>query len=108
MTQLPSFSERLLSWFDEYGRTSLPWQQYKTAYRVWVSEIMLQQTRVSTVSPYYTRFMSVYPSVTDLAEAPLDDVLSLWTGLGYYARARNMHRAAQIAVSYTHLRAHET
>ncbi|MEK9577665.1 MAG: A/G-specific adenine glycosylase, partial [Halieaceae bacterium] len=99
MTQLPSFSERLLSWFDEYGRTSLPWQQDKTPYRVWVSEIMLQQTQVSTVIPYYTRFMSVYPSVTDLAKAPLDDVLSLWTGLGYYARARNMHRAAQIVVS---------
>ena len=99
MTQLPSFSERLLSWFDEYGRTSLPWQQDKTPYRVWVSEIMLQQTQVSTVIPYYTRFMSVYPSLTDLAEAPLDDVLSLWTGLGYYARARNMHRAAQIVVS---------
>lgn len=99
MTQLPSFSERLLSWFDEYGRTSLPWQQDKTPYRVWVSEIMLQQTQVSTVIPYYTRFMSVYPSVKDLAEAPLDDVLSLWTGLGYYARARNMHRAAQMVVS---------
>ena len=99
MTQLPSFSERLLSWFDEYGRTSLPWQQDKTPYRVWVSEIMLQQTQVSTVIPYYTRFMSVYPSVTDLAKAPLDDVLSLWTGLGYYARARNMHRAAQLVVN---------
>ena len=99
MTQLPSFSERLLSWFDEYGRTSLPWQQDKTPYRVWVSEIMLQQTQVSTVIPYYTRFMSVYPSVIDLAKAPLDDVLSLWTGLGYYARARNMHRAAQMVVS---------
>ena len=99
MTQLPSFSERLLSWFDEYGRTSLPWQQDKAPYRVWVSEIMLQQTQVSTVIPYYTRFMSVYPSVTDLSEAPLDDVLSLWTGLGYYARARNMHRAAQMVVS---------
>ena len=89
-----------MSWFDEYGRTSLPWQQDKTPYRVWVSEIMLQQTQVSTVIPYYTRFMSVYPSVTDLAEAPLDDVLSLWTGLGYYARARNMHRAAQMVVSW--------
>ncbi len=98
MTQIPSFSERLLAWFDEYGRTSLPWQEDKTPYRVWVSEIMLQQTQVSTVIPYYNRFMSVYPSVTDLAEAPLDDVLSLWTGLGYYARARNMHRAAQMVV----------
>ena len=102
MVQLPSFSERLLSWFDKYGRTSLPWQQEKTPYRVWVSEIMLQQTQVSTVIPYYTRFMSVYPSVTDLAEAPLDDVLSLWTGLGYYARARNMHRAAQMVVRDFH------
>ena len=102
MAQLPSFSERLLSWFDKYGRTSLPWQQDKTPYRVWVSEIMLQQTQVSTVIPYYTRFMSVYPSVTDLAEAPLDDVLSLWTGLGYYARARNMHRAAQMVVRDFH------
>ena len=102
MAQLPSFSERLLSWFDKYGRTSLPWQQDKTPYRVWVSEIMLQQTQVSTVIPYYTRFMSVYPSVIDLAEAPLDDVLSLWTGLGYYARARNMHRAAQMVVRDFH------
>ena len=98
MTQLPSFSERLLAWFDKHGRTSLPWQENKTPYRVWVSEIMLQQTQVSTVIPYYTRFMTVYPSVTELAEAPLDDVLSLWTGLGYYARARNMHRAAQMVV----------
>jgi A/G-specific adenine glycosylase len=99
MTQLPTFSERLLNWFDEHGRTSLPWQANKTPYRVWVSEIMLQQTQVSTVIPYYTRFMSSYPSVTKLAQAPLDDVLSLWTGLGYYARARNMHRAAQMVVS---------
>ena len=99
MTELTTFSERLLAWFDVHGRKTLPWQEAKTPYRVWVSEIMLQQTQVATVIPYFARFMSEYPTVFELAAAPLDDVLSLWTGLGYYARARNMHRAAQIVVS---------
>jgi A/G-specific adenine glycosylase len=99
MTQIPTFSNRLLDWFDEHGRKTLPWQEGKTPYRVWVSEIMLQQTQVSTVIPYYTRFMTEFPTVSDLAKAPLDQVLSLWTGLGYYARARNMHKAAQMVVA---------
>ena len=98
MTKLPPFSERLLAWFDEHGRKTLPWQQNRTPYRVWVSEIMLQQTQVATVIPYYERFMERFPTVTDLAEAPIDDVLSLWTGLGYYARARNLHKTACFVV----------
>ena len=96
MTDLPPFSERLLAWFDEHGRKTLPWQQDRTPYRVWVSEIMLQQTQVATVIPYYERFMARFPKVDDLAHAPIDDVLSLWTGLGYYARARNLHKTACI------------
>ena len=96
MIVLPPFSERLLAWFDEHGRKTLPWQQDRTPYRVWVSEIMLQQTQVATVIPYYERFMARFPKVADLAQAPIDDVLSLWTGLGYYARARNLHKTACI------------
>lgn len=90
-----TFAQRLLRWFDQHGRTDLPWQQAINPYRVWVSEIMLQQTQVSTVIPYFQRFMARFPTVSDLAEAPVDEVLSLWTGLGYYARARNLHKAAQ-------------
>jgi len=90
------FSARLLTWFDANGRTDLPWQQDVTAYRVWVSEIMLQQTQVKTVIPYYERFMQAFPVVSELANAGIDDVLDHWSGLGYYARARNLHRAAQI------------
>jgi A/G-specific adenine glycosylase len=89
----------LLSWSDRSGRKHLPWQQDRTAYRVWVSEIMLQQTQVATVIPYYLRFMEHFPTVAVLADAPLDKVLHLWTGLGYYARARNLHRAAQQIVT---------
>jgi A/G-specific adenine glycosylase len=85
----------LLRWFDRFGRKHLPWQQDRTAYRVWISEIMLQQTQVITVIPYFQRFMERFPSVAALAAAPLDAVLHAWTGLGYYARARNLHRAAQ-------------
>ncbi|MBI1423646.1 MAG: A/G-specific adenine glycosylase [Gammaproteobacteria bacterium] len=85
----------LLAWFDQYGRHDLPWQHPRDAYRVWISEIMLQQTQVATVIPYFTRFMQAFPDVRTLADAPLDDVLHHWTGLGYYARARNLHRAAQ-------------
>ena len=90
-----SFSQRVLAWFDINGRHDLPWQHNKTSYRVWVSEIMLQQTQVKTVIPFYLRFMQAYPDVVDLADAPQDEVLHLWTGLGYYARARNLHKAAQ-------------
>lgn len=90
-----TFSRRLLHWFDHYGRKDLPWQRDISPYRVWVSEIMLQQTQVRTVIPYYQRFMAQFPDVQALAAAPTDEVLHLWTGLGYYARARNLHRAAQ-------------
>ncbi len=89
------FATLLLAWFDLHGRKSLPWQKDPSAYRVWVSEVMLQQTQVATVIPYFERFMARFPDVRALAAAPLDEVLHLWTGLGYYARARNLHRAAQ-------------
>ena len=92
--QPADFAGRVLAWFDRHGRKDLPWQQQATAYRVWVSEVMLQQTQVATVVPYYERFMARFPTVTALADAPLDAVLHLWSGLGYYARARNLHRAA--------------
>jgi A/G-specific adenine glycosylase len=95
-----SIAPRLLGWHAKSGRHDLPWQrdlQSKgSAYRVWVSEIMLQQTQVSTVIPYFERFMHRFPDVHALANAPADEVLHLWTGLGYYARARNLHRAAQL------------
>jgi A/G-specific adenine glycosylase len=94
----PQFAERLIAWFDRHGRKSLPWQQNPTPYRVWVSEVMLQQTQVQTVIPYYERFMARFPNVRALAEAPLDAVLHLWTGLGYYARARNLHAGAQALI----------
>jgi A/G-specific adenine glycosylase len=91
-----TLAERLLAWHAREGRHDLPWQQERTPYRVWVSEIMLQQTQVATVIPYFERFMARFPDVRSLADAPADEVLHLWTGLGYYARARNLHRAAQI------------
>jgi A/G-specific adenine glycosylase len=94
----PQFSQRLLDWFDQHGRRDLPWQRHVSPYRVWVSEIMLQQTQVATVIPYYTRFMERFETVEDLAEAPEDEVLHHWTGLGYYARARNLHETAQRVV----------
>src|SRR5262245_53697723 len=84
-----TFAAALLHWFDRHGRKHLPWQANLTPYRVWISEIMLQQTQVTTVIPYYERFMARFPNVASLAAAPLDEVLHLWTGLGYYARARN-------------------
>ena len=90
------FGAALLAWFDRHGRKNLPWQQDPTPYRVWVSEIMLQQTQVATVIPYYERFVRRFADVHALAAAPLDEVLHLWSGLGYYARARNLHRAAGI------------
>jgi len=90
------FSERLLNWFDLYGRKDLPWQQNKTPYRVWVSEIMLQQTQVSSVIGYYQGFMSRFPRLEILANAEQDEVLHHWAGLGYYARARNLLKSAKI------------
>ena len=93
-----SFAQRVLVWFDQHGRKHLPWQQDVTPYKVWVSEIMLQQTQVTTVIPYFERFMTSFPSVYALANASQDDVLHHWTGLGYYARARNLHKAAKALV----------
>lgn len=94
-----ALAPELLRWFDIAGRKDLPWQRDTTSYRVWASEIMLQQTQVVTVIPYYERFMQRFPNVQSLAQAPIDEVLHLWTGLGYYARARNLHRAAQMIVA---------
>ena len=93
---MPELAAALLPWFRQHGRHGLPWQQDASPYRVWVSEIMLQQTQVKTVIPYFIRFVERFPDAVALADAPLDRVLHLWTGLGYYARARNMHRAAQV------------
>jgi A/G-specific adenine glycosylase len=90
------FAPRLLAWFKLNGRKDLPWQQDINAYRVWISEIMLQQTQVKTVIPYYEKFMARFPSIIDLANAEQDEVLHHWSGLGYYARARNLHKTAQI------------
>jgi len=90
-----SFSKKILQWFDQYGRHDLPWQQQTTPYRVWVSEIMLQQTQVKTVIPYYERFMNSFPTIEALASASQEAVLSHWAGLGYYARGRNLHKSAQ-------------
>lgn len=91
---ISAVSQRVLDWFASHGRKDLPWQIDPSPYRVWVSEIMLQQTQVVTVIPYYHRFMQRFPDAQQLAAAPLDDVLHLWSGLGYYARARNLHRTA--------------
>lgn len=93
------FSTLVLRWFDQHGRKHLPWQKDISAYRVWLSEIMLQQTQVATVIPYFERFIERFPTVHALAAAPIDEVLHLWTGLGYYARARNLHRCAQTVVT---------
>ena len=94
-TKAPTnFSDLLLDWFDQHGRHDLPWQHPRSAYRVWLSEIMLQQTQVKTVIPYFERFIKTFPGIRELANAKLDEVLHLWTGLGYYARARNLHKAA--------------
>ncbi len=91
-----TFSRKVLDWFAHSGRHHLPWQENVSPYRVWVSEIMLQQTQVSTVIPYFSSFMTHFPDVHALASASMDEVLHLWTGLGYYARARNLHRSAGI------------
>lgn len=94
-----SFSRRLIDWQRQCGRHALPWQNTRDAYRIWLSEIMLQQTQVCTVIPYYERFLDRFPTLADLARAPLELVLELWSGLGYYARARNLHRCAQVLVA---------
>jgi A/G-specific adenine glycosylase len=90
------FSNRVFNWYAQHKRRHLPWQHPATPYRVWVSEIMLQQTQVATVISYFERFMARFPSITRLAAAHLDEVLELWSGLGYYARARNLHRTARV------------
>lgn len=95
----PGIARRLLPWFRRHGRHDLPWQRDPTPYRVWVSEVMLQQTQVATVIPYFERFLRRFPDPHSLAAARLDDVLGLWSGLGYYARARNLHRAAREIVA---------
>jgi len=91
-----AFAARLVEWQRRHGRHDLPWQNTRDPYRIWLSEIMLQQTQVSTVIPYYARFLERFPTVGALAAAPLDDVMALWAGLGYYSRARNLHRCAQV------------
>jgi A/G-specific adenine glycosylase len=93
-----SFAERLLCWYRQHGRHDLPWQKNKSLYRCWVSEIMLQQTQVATVIPYFERFIQRFPDIQTLADASPDDVLLHWAGLGYYSRARNLHKAAQLIV----------
>jgi A/G-specific adenine glycosylase len=98
MLSQDKFSKAVLKWYARSGRKDLPWQQDPTPYRVWVSEIMLQQTQVATVIDYYARFMARFPTIESLASASIDDVLHLWAGLGYYARGRNLHRAAQRVV----------
>ena len=98
---MSEFATKLVRWQARHGRRGLPWQGTRDPYRIWLSEIMLQQTQVATVVPYYERFIAHFPDVESLARAPLDDVLVLWSGLGYYSRARNLHAAAQ-AVAETH------
>ncbi len=95
VTTIP-FSQQVLNWFDQHGRKHLPWQQNITPYKVWISEIMLQQTQVTTVIPYFERFMENFPDVQSLAAASEDEVLHHWSGLGYYSRARNLHKAANM------------
>src|SRR5579864_6179449 len=92
------FRKQLLGWFRQYQR-DLPWRRTRDPYRIWLSEIMLQQTRVAAVIPYYERFLERFPNIEALAAAPQEEVLRLWSGLGYYSRARNLHRAAQVIVA---------
>lgn len=93
------FAERLIRWHRAHGRHDMPWQNTTDPYRVWLSEIMLQQTQVATVIPYYARFLERFPRLADLAAAPVEDVMALWSGLGYYARARNLHACAQAVMT---------
>ncbi|MDH5610892.1 MAG: A/G-specific adenine glycosylase [Gammaproteobacteria bacterium] len=96
-----SFADQVLAWFDQHGRHDLPWQKNRNLYRVWLAEVMLQQTQVATVIPYYLNFLTKFPDHPHLASASLDEVLTLWAGLGYYTRARNLHKAA-IAIQEQH------
>ena len=99
-SQPAPFATRLLAWWDNHGRKDLPWQHPRTPYRVWISEIMLQQTQVTTVIPYFERWMNSYPDIATLADAPEDEVLSHWSGLGYYARARNIIKTARVCTEH--------
>jgi len=94
-----SFAQKLIAWQRRHGRSGLPWQGTRDPYRIWLSEVMLQQTQVSAVIPYYERFLAKYPTVEALAAASEDEVLRLWSGLGYYARGRNLHQAAQLLMN---------
>src|SRR4051794_24881662 len=94
----PPFARRVVQWQRSHGRHDLPWQATRDAYRIWLSEIMLQQTQVSTVIPYFERFVARFPDARALAAGQEDEVMALWSGLGYYARARNLHRAAREVV----------
>jgi A/G-specific adenine glycosylase len=98
MSPADGFARALLAWYDDHGRKDLPWQRERTPYRVWLSEIMLQQTQVRTVIPYFERFVTALPTLRDLANADEDRVLALWSGLGYYSRARNLLRTARLCV----------
>ena len=100
LTALPAFADRLIAWQQSAGRHDLPWQNTRDPYRVWLSEIMLQQTQVTTVIPYYQRFLARFPDIRALAEAPVETVMEHWAGLGYYARARNLHRCAKELVAH--------
>ena len=101
LEHLKQVAPALLAWYDANARV-LPWRENKDPYRIWISEIMLQQTRVEAVKPYYERFLSAFPNVTALAQSPVERVLKLWEGLGYYSRARNLHKAAnQILQEYS-------
>lgn len=95
-----NLAKKIIPWYQQHGRHHLPWQQAITPYRVWISEVMLQQTQVVTVIPYFQRFIQQFPTIYKLASAPLDEVLNVWSGLGYYARARNIHRSAQMIVTH--------
>ena len=99
LSQDTSFADALIDWQKQHGRHQLPWQGTRDAYRIWLSEIMLQQTQVATVIPYYARFLDSFPDVAALAAAPTETVMAHWSGLGYYTRARNLHRCAQQVVS---------
>lgn len=100
LEQDPTFADALIAWQKKHGRHQLPWQRTRDAYRIWLSEIMLQQTQVATVIPYYTRFLDRFPDVAALAAAPVAEVMAHWSGLGYYTRARNLHRCAQQVVEH--------
>lgn len=99
MSAVPAFAGRLIAWQKTAGRHDLPWQKTRDPYLIWLSEIMLQQTQVATVIPYFERFLARFPTLRTLAEAPPEAVIEHWAGLGYYARARNLHRCAQQLVA---------